>query len=291
MDERALFLAVADAGSFAGAARQLGVSRSTVLRRVGALEARLGVVLLQRAGRQIALTEAGQRLADEARPLLRALDRVEQELRQRGETLTGTLRLWLPVLGTTAVIAAALSAFREAHPQVRLEVELADSAALKVGDFDIALQVGLRRNPSFRARTMYRERLILVASPGYVARHGAPAVGDLERHQAILMRDARGRTLPWRHPDGTRLAPPPAVVTVNAVGFAHQLAVLGQGIARVPRALAAPDLAAGRLEQVLPAVWVEEPVSFIFPGELGPVARVFLERATAWFAEQALSGR
>jgi DNA-binding transcriptional LysR family regulator len=286
MDDRAVFLAVAEAGSFAGAAGALGTSRSTVLRRVAALEERLGLILVQRAGRHIALTEAGRRYADEVRPLLRELDRVEEELRLRDEALTGTLRLWLPVLGTTAGVASALAEFRDANPGVHLEIELADSAAFKVGDFDVALQVGLRRNPSFRARTLYRERLILVASPAYLARFGDPTVDTLPSHRAVRMRDARGRVVPWRFPDGDRLPSPPPVVTVNAVGFAHELAVLGQGIARVPRALAAPQLQAGTLVQVLDHVWVEEPVSFVFPGRPGPVARAFIDQAGAWFSER-----
>lgn len=284
MDDRALLLAVADTGSFAGAARQSGLSRSTVLRRVARLEARLGLVLIQRAGRQIALTESGQRLVRQVRPLLRELDRVEEELRHREASLSGTLRLWLPVLGTTAGVAAALAEFRQAHPDVRLEVELADSATLGVGDFDVALQVGLRRNLGFRARTLYRERLVLVASPAYLERHGRPQVGALERHQGVLMVDSGGQIQPWRFPDGRRLAPPPAVVKVNAVGFARELALLGQGIARVPHALIVDDIACGRLARVLPSVWVEEPVGFVFPGTPGPIVRAFLDEAGAWFA-------
>lgn len=285
MDDRALFLAVADHGSFAGAARQLGVSRSTVLRRVEALEGRLSLVLLHRAGRQIALTEDGQRYASQVRPLLRELDRVEQELRQRDEALNGTLRLWLPVLGTTAFVARGLSRFREAHPGVRLDVETSDVRSLRLGDFDVALQVGLRRNPSLRARTLYRERLVVVAAPAYLAARGPVRADALAAHQAILLRDSGGRLQPWRYPDGTPLEPPPAVVSVNAVGFAHQLAVLGQGLARLPLTLARPELEQGALVQVLDEVWVEEPVSFVFPGTPGPVARAFLDSVGRWFTQ------
>lgn len=284
MDDQSLFLAVSEQGSFAGAARALGVSRSTVLRRVDALEQRLGLVLIQRAGRQIALTEVGARYARSLRPLLSELSRVEEELRQQGETLSGTLRLWLPVLGTSAHIAAALARFREQQPGVRLEIELAEQASLRVGDFDLALQVGLRRNLSFRARTLYRERLILVASPRYLESAGEVTLERLSSHHSVRMRDSRGRLDPWRQPDGARVKAPPAVASVNAVGFAHQLAILGQGIARVPRTLAAPQLESGALVQVLPQVWVEEPVNLVFPGTPGPIAQAFLDHASAWFA-------
>jgi DNA-binding transcriptional LysR family regulator len=284
VDDRAVFVAVADAGSFAGAARQLGVARSTVLRRVAALEEELALVLVHRAGPRIALSEAGRRYAEQLRPLLRELHRVEEEVRQQGAQLTGSLRLWLPVLGTTVGVAAALAEFRAAHPGVRLVVEVGEAASHSVGDFDIALQVGLRRNPSFRAKTLYTERLLIVAAPAYLERRGLPRLGELAHHEAIVLRDAEGRVPPWRLPDGTPVSPPPAALAVNAVGFAHHLAVLGQGLARVPRTLASPELASGRLVQVLPEVWVEEPVSFLFPGKPGPVARAFLDVAGAWLA-------
>jgi len=286
MDDRAILVAVADAGTFAGAARRLGLSRSTVLRRVDALEARLDRVFVQRAGRQIALSEAGLRYVEQVRPLLRELDRVDDELRQRDEALTGTLRVWLPVLGTSTGVAGALADFRRAHPGVRLEIELADNATLSVGAFDVALQVGLRRNPSFRARTLYRERLVLVASPDYIAARGVPTLETLAEHDAVLTVDADGRGRTWRFPDGARVTPPPAAITVNAVGFAHELALAGQGIARIPRTLATPDIARGVLVQVLDDLWVEEPVSFVFPGTPGPVARVFLDETAAWFRER-----
>jgi DNA-binding transcriptional LysR family regulator len=150
-------------------------------------------------------------------------------------------------------------------------------------NLDVALQIGLRRNPSFRARTLYRERLVLVASPAYLQRRGAPTLVDLDRRDGVALVGVDGRVRSWRFPDGTPVTPPPAVVTVNAVGFAHQLALLGQGIARIPRTLAGPDVAAGRLVTVLPDVWVEEPVSFVFPGPPGPVARAFLDAAGGWF--------
>lgn len=286
MDDRRLFLAVAEHGSFAAAARQLAVSRSTVLRRVDTLEQRLGLVLLHRAGRQIALTDAGQRYAQALRPLMTALTRVEEDLRHQEGSLQGKLRLWLPVLGTTAVIAPLMAQFRQAHPAVELEIELAEAASLRVGDFDLALQVGLRRNAAFRARVLYRERLILVASPQYLDSAGEVTLARLGEHRSIRMRDVRGRLEPWRAPDGTRVPAAPAVVSVNAVGFAHQLALLGQGIARLPRTLAAPQLRSGALVQVLPELWVEEPVSLVFPGTPGPLAAAFVEHAVRFAAQE-----
>lgn len=282
-DERRLFVTLAEAGSFARAARQLGVSRSTVMRRLDALEEELGVTLVQRASRRLALTEAGLRYAAELRPVLHQLTRVEQELRQEAGQLSGSLRLWLPLLGTGAFISHGVAAFREAHPGVLVRMELGrDIRALRVGDFDVALQVGLRLNPGLQARTMYQERMIIVASPGYLARFGRPeALDALSAHRAVHQHDLEGRLVPWRLPDGARAPMPPPAVVVNAVGVAFELALEGAGLTRVPRALAAPALADGRLEQVLPEVCTQDPVSFVFPPDPTPVTRAFVAFMTA----------
>lgn len=282
-ETRSTFLALADAGSFARAARQLGVSRSTVMRRLDALEAELGLTLVQRAGQRMALTEAGQRYAAGLRPVLEALDRVEQEVRAETTGLTGTLRLVLPILGTGAYVAPAVAEFQRAHPAVRVQIDMvADLRGLRVGDFDVALQLGLRANPTLRARTTFRERLILAASRSYVEAHGAPqTVDDLTRHTLVMQRSPDGRPLAWRWPDGRRLPALTPTISVNSVGFAFDLVRAGAGIGRVPWMLSRPLIEADELVHVLPDVWVEDPVSFVYPPDPTPVARAFLDFMTA----------
>jgi DNA-binding transcriptional LysR family regulator len=286
-DERQTFLVLADAGSFAQAARQLGVSRSTVMRRVDALEARLRLTLVQRAGQRVALTEAGQRYAAHLRPALAALDRAEQEVQAASGGLTGTLRLLLPILGTGAYIAPAVAGFRAAHPDVVVHLDMVDDLrGLRVGDFDVAMQFGLRRNPSLRVRSTFKERLILVASAAYVAAHGRPGgVAALADHHAIVQRTPDGRPAPWRWPDGRRIAAPPTAISVNSIGFAFDLVRAGAGIGRVPRMLAAPLLADRTLVHVLPEVWTEDRVSFVFPPDPTPAARAFLDFMSARHAQ------
>ena len=278
-DDRRLFVELADSGSYAATARRLGLARSTVMRRVDALESELGVTLVHRAGRSLALTEAGRRLADGLRGVFRALDRVEEDVRSSVGEAAGTLRLWLPIMGTSAGIVEALAVFARAHPQIHVRLELGrDPRVRKVGEFDVMLQMGHRQNPDLHARTLFRDRLILVASEAYLAERGVPEdVEALAEHVAIEQRDGSGRVVPWRWPDGTRVRMPPASVSTHAAGYVHEFALHGVGIGRVPHSLAFPALREGRLRHVLPEVVVEEPISMVYLPDPSPTTRAFLD--------------
>lgn len=295
MDDRRLFLALAERGSFSATARDLDLARSTVMRRIDALEADLGVTLVQRAGRSIALTAAGQRLADGLRGVFRSLDRVEQEVRSLAGDPAGTVRLWLPLLGTSAFIATAVAEFSRNYPDIVVRLELGrDPRALRPGDFDVAMQIGHRINPELKALTLFRERMILVASPAYLEAAGEPVdEEDLPRHRAVEERDLNGRIVPWRRLDGSRVRAPKVAASANAIGLVHALVLGGAGIGRVPSLLAREDLASGRLRAVLPAIVSEDPVSLVYLPDPAPPTRAFLtfmaehvERRRALAAEE-----
>ena len=283
MDSRRLFVQLARTGSYAEAARDLRVARTTVMRRVAALEEEIGVVLLQRAGNQLVLTEAGHHLADAWAQALDRIDRVEEEIRAGSHRLAGTLRVRLPVLGTGVGIVGALASFSRLHPDIQLRVEHArDPVALKPGDFDVALELGRRANPDLLAQRLFELRMILVASPDYLARWGRPThVDDLASHRGVLQIDDRGRSVPWTRSDGTRVRPPPTSVRTRAVGYALGFAAGGAGIARVPDVLAAAALAAGTVEQVLPDVVSSDSLSFVYLPNPSPRVRAFLDHVAA----------
>lgn len=279
IDDRQLFVALADSGSLARTARRLGVSRSTVMRRLAALEASLGIALVHRAGRRIALTSAGQRYAEGLKPVFEALHRLEQEVHEAQGRLVGRLRLALPFLGASEVLTPVLAAFHHAYPLVVVEVELArDVRRLEVGTFDVALQYGTRHNPDLRAQHVYREQLILCVSPAYLAEHGAPECEeDLETHRVIMLRDLDGRMVPWRHPDGRRVTTPAPTMVTNSAVVAYELMLESVGIARVPRALAAGALDSGAAVQVMPDLELSAPVVFVYAADPNPVTRAFLD--------------
>ncbi|MEL6346096.1 MAG: LysR family transcriptional regulator [Myxococcota bacterium] len=279
IDDRLLFIALVESGSYAATARKLGIARSTVMRRIAALEAELGVTLVHRAGRAIVMTEAGNRFAEGLRGVFRALERVEEDVRSSSGHAAGTLRLWLPMLGTPYQIVDALAEFVRTHPQIQLRVDLGRSPrAPRLGEFDLMMQVGNRHNPDLRSRTLYRDQLILVASAVYLAQRGVPErITDLAQHRAIEQRDPSGRVIPWRMPNGERVRMPPIAVSTHATGYVHAFALHGVGIGRVPRSMARSTLQDGQLQQVLDEVVVEEPVNLVYLPDPSPTTRAFID--------------
>ncbi|MEM6927215.1 MAG: LysR family transcriptional regulator [Myxococcota bacterium] len=277
-DDRWLFVELSRSGSYAETARKLGLARSTVMRRIDVLEEEMGVALVHRAGRSIALTEAGTRFAEGLRGVFRALERVEEEARSSLGEATGTLRLWLPILGTPEVVVQALAVFQRAHPRIQLRVELGRGQRTTVGEFDVLLQMGHRSNPDLQALTLFREQLVLVASPTYLESRGIPTtLEDLDEHVAIEQRDASGRVVPWRGPDGTRLRMPRAAVSTQAPGYVYAFALHHTGIGRVARSMAREALDDGRLVEVLPEIVIEEPISLVYLPQPSPKTRLFLD--------------
>lgn len=287
IDDRRLFIELVDQGSYAATARKLGLARSTVMRRIDALETQLGVPLVHRAGRALVMTEAGIRLADGLRDVFRTLDRVEEDVRSANGQAAGTVRVWLPMLGTSFLIVAALARFASQHPQIQLRVDLGrDGRSPRMGDFDVMLQMGHRRNPDLHTRTLYRDRLVLAATPAYLEQWGVPeGVADLPRHRAVEQRDGSGRVVPWRLPDGTRVRMPRAAVSTHAMGYVCKFTQHGLGIGRVPLSMTHEALRDGRLVQVLPELTVDEPISLVFLPAPSPTTRAFLDFMGQWATE------
>ncbi|MEQ8280701.1 MAG: LysR family transcriptional regulator [Deltaproteobacteria bacterium] len=284
MDDRRVFVAVANAGSYQAAAHRLQLARTTVMRRVEALEAEVGLELVQRSGRTIALTEAGRQLADGLRGLYSRQDKLEAHLRAAAGEAAGTIRLVGPELGTGYGLVDPIAAFVEAHPSITVHLELGrDMRALRPGEFDVALQLGHRINPDLLACVLFQERMILAASPRYLEAFGVPErVEDLAEHRIVEERDARGRVVPWRLADGTKISPPAGAVAANGIGVVMGLALEGVGVARLPRSLIGHALVDGALETVLPEIYSEDPVSFVyFPGP-SAATRAFLDFMTKW---------
>lgn len=277
LDDRATFTALADAGSFARAARRLGVARSTVMRRIDALEAELGVVLVHRVGRQVVLTDAGRRYAEALRPVLREIERVDQRLLADQGDIAGELRCWLPIIGTGPF--PAIAAFQRAYPGVTVHVELGrDLRRPDLDAFDVAMQASFRINPALVSRTLMRVRMILVASKAYIEAHGQPLrLEALASHRSVCEIDADGKRMAWRTPDGRRVPMPPASITVNSVTHAYFFAQHGSGIARVPRPLVRAAIEQGTMVQVLPEIWTEVPVNLVFLPNPTPVVRRFVD--------------
>src|SRR5579871_1793110 len=195
------FTAAVDAGSLSRAAARLGVPRATLGRRLARLEERLGARLLRRTTRALTITDAGETLYRHARIALDAVKEAEASIRQSDTTVRGNLRVALPPVASPAFLDLVAD-FAVAYPQVRLQTHLSTRHVdLQRDGYDVALRAGRGLEPGLVARTLARFEFLAVASPAYLARHGAPkSLGDLRDHRC-LMGFARGE-LPETHWSG-----------------------------------------------------------------------------------------
>jgi len=260
------FCTVAAGGGFSSAARQLGLATSSVTRLVDALEERLGTVLLNRSTRSVTLTDRGRTYYEQALLVMEQLDAADDSVLDQSSELRGVLRVAAPVTFAAMYLAPVLSALRERHPRLLLDLRLSDTAAnLTDESIDVAIRIGsLEPHPNLIARRLTAHERVLCASPAYLARRAAPRhPADLAEHDCVQFRFADNRAI-WRLRrsgaiDGVALADMPvediqvhAVIQANSGELLRQVALNGMGIAMLADWLVHEDLRAGRLVRVLP---------------------------------------
>lgn len=247
----AAFVRTIETGSFSDAARLLGASPSAVSKSVARLEARLGVRLIQRSTRTLALTAEGALYFERVAPLIQALADAEQALRTPDD-VNGLLRVAAPSdLGRT-VFAGWAERFALAHPRLKLELGIADRQVDLIREgYDVAIRVGALLDNRLTARRLTTLQPVLVAAPAYLARRGQPAErADLADHACLRYLTPTG-PFPWTWADGSSLVPDGPFDTNDGVVL-RQAALAGTGITQLARIAVADDLVAGRLDIVLP---------------------------------------
>lgn len=248
------FLAAANGGSFAAAAKTLRLTPSAVSRSIARLEARLGVLLMQRTTRSLTLTPEGQSYRERISALLAEVDTVEQTLGQAPTSPRGPLRINSAVPFGVHYLLPILPRFTEAYPHVVVHLSLSDAVIDLIEErADVAIRVGPLRDASLRAKKLGHSRMVVVASPEYLARHGPPSnPADLIRHKCLQF-SFRRSVDSWPFRIGRRVVQRPVEGAFfgNSGEIVRQMAVAGGGIARVGYFHAAADLAAGRLVEVL----------------------------------------
>jgi len=279
-----LLLSVVEAGSLSAAARATGIPKSTISRRLRALEEDLGARLLQRTTRQLGLTQAGQRLVEHARSIESIVDDARAEIRARSSVPRGPLRVAMSVSFAERVLAPVLLAFLRAHDDVQLELVL-DPAQndLIEENIDVAIRIAPPDpNETLVARRLGTARSVLCASPRYLDARGRPEEArDLREHDGLVYRPG-SRGAPWTLLDESgevhRVTPRSRLATSSHLVIA-KAASAGFGVAILPALYAVPEIEAGRLEELLPHLSPPEMwVVAAFPNRaLGAAARSFVD--------------
>jgi DNA-binding transcriptional LysR family regulator len=282
-----LFTRVARLGSFSAAARECGLAQSQVSRLVADLEAGLGARLLSRTTRAVVPTEAGLEFLSRMEPVLAAIEDAENSVRETGE-LRGVLRLGMPSTMATRVVIPRLCGFTEMHPLLQVEVLLDDSRQDMVREaVDVGVRVGPMPDSGGTARFIGTMRRVLVASPGYIARHGAPQTPeDIPAHR-VVTGPASAHPTSWQFErDGkTSDVDPQANIVTNDTAGAISAAVAGLGLTSTTSWAAGEELSSGALVRLLPE-WAMAtlPVHAYFP--LGRATRLAARAFVDYLAER-----
>lgn len=280
----AVFVAVAEAGSFTAAADRLGLARSAVSQHLTRLERDLGVQLLRRTTRQVSITEAGAAFLDDCRSLLAQAERAVERARSARARPSGVLRI-TSAEDTAPLFAGWLAEYRRRYPEVKIDYHPTDRRVDLVGEgFDLALRVGGMPDSSLRATTLARFETWVVATPAYLAAHGEPKrPADLARHEWIALSVIDS---PWMRTFVGRGGRRERVRLHGAVSVSTAAALLwlvraDLGVAAFPDSMVRDDVAAGRLRRLLPA-YALPPLHLYaaWPGAAPPAkTRAFLDLA------------
>ncbi|HRP98080.1 MAG TPA: LysR family transcriptional regulator [Rhodocyclaceae bacterium] len=249
-----LFARVAEAGSFSAVAQQLGVARSVVTRKIAALEAHLGAKLIVRSTRRLTLSSAGTAYLERCRVILNLVDVAEADVAHERAMPRGRIRASLPLSFGLRRLTPLLFEFSQRYPEVSLEMEYADRLVnLAEEGFDLSIRITGRLEPGDIVRKLGTCRLMIVASPDYLARHGRPRHPDeLAQHECLgysLQPSAQSWafTVDGRvHHVGVRCR-----ITANNGDALMAATLRGLGISIQPDFIASAHVAGGEAEAIL----------------------------------------
>ncbi len=244
------FVTVAEELSFRRAAIRLGVSPAAVSKAVQTLEASVGVRLLARTPRSVALTREGEAFFDRARAAVAALRGAHDAIEPSRRAPQGELVVSLPFV-LTELVATGLSLLHVRFPRLTFQVLVSDALSrLAEEKVDVAVRVGRLTSSSLVARTLRRTSLLTLAAPSYLARRGRPESRDqLATHDCLSVVAPTGKPYPWLFDSGPYTPRP--LLTVNHGPMLRDLLLAGLGLGQLFDFMAAPLVREGRLEHVL----------------------------------------
>ncbi|QDQ26254.1 LysR family transcriptional regulator [Chitinimonas arctica] len=251
-----VFVAVADEESFAGGGRRLGMSPPAVTRAISALEARLGVKLLERTTRSVRVTEVGQRYLDDARRIIAAADEADAAAAGINATPRGHLAVTAPVLFGKLFVMPGIVDYLQQHTDVTVAALFLDRVVNLMDEgIDVAVRIGPLPDSGMRAVRVGQVRRVLCAAPAYLDRHGTPQSPEELRRHTIIAANSTAPSVEWRFgpdhaPSAIKLQPR---LTVTSNDGAIEAARAGLGITRLMSYQAAAPCESGALQTVLTA--------------------------------------
>lgn len=256
LDDLALFVAIADEGSFTAAATAPGLPKSTVSRRLTDLELLLRTSLFRRSTRALSLTDEGRRIYEMAKPSIAAADSAARAIAERERLVAGRVSLTTTAALGQYLVTPHLIELAAAYPDVQVELRLTERRVNIISDgVDLAVRTGSLDDSDLIARRLCKIRRHLVASPAYLEKAGVPvAPSDLASHNAIVLSAALDT---WRFDDGWECSTRWTIAAGNML-VAHQLARLDHGIALLPDFMLETDLKQGSLVRLLPDYPMEQ---------------------------------
>ncbi|MET4114389.1 DNA-binding transcriptional LysR family regulator [Bradyrhizobium sp. JR1.5] len=277
-----VFCLVAELKSFATAAQRLRISPAMASKHVMQLEKRLGTRLLNRTSRRVSLSESGALYFEQARQMLDSLDEVEAAVSNATVVPRGTLRLTAPVWMANAIFVGMLADYQASYPEVRLDVDLSGRMVNLVEEgFDLALRATAAIDEALIARPITKVAFHMVGAPAYLDRAGRPTrLADLAGQAMLHYALYPGESFSFEGEHGTETVKLNPVLRSGNETLLHMAALEGMGLAFLPKWLVAEDLAAGRLEHVVPGQVIFEGKLFaVYPSRkyLSAKVRTFID--------------
>jgi LysR family transcriptional activator of dmlA len=290
LEDLSLFCVVVRKHSFAATALELGVSKALVSKRIAVLEQTLGVRLLHRTTRKVALTDHGTVVHQWAQRIQEDVDQLGEAISQRGSSPRGLLRVCTSSGFGRNRVGAAISALARDYPELEVQLELLDRPVDLVGEgFHLDIRVGQVQEPHLIARRIATNQRVLCASPAYLERNGTPGrLAQLAQHRCIVIRERDQDFGRWKlsGPGGEETVRVSGPLSTNNGELVHQWAIDGHGI--ILRSIwdVGRSLADGSLVRVLPEYHQQADVWAIYPTRLGTAAnvRVCVQFLETWLA-------
>ncbi|MFM9973490.1 MAG: LysR family transcriptional regulator [Beijerinckiaceae bacterium] len=292
--EMTAFIQVVERGSFAAAANELRLTPSAISRLVGRIEDRLGVRLLNRTTRRLALTDEGSLYLARARDITAAIEAAETEVSESGATPSGRLRINTGTAFGRHQLAPVMPLFLARYPDITFEIGISDRQVNLLDDHvDVAIRTGPVLDGSLVVRKLGEARRLICASPGYITQNGMPQQpADLERHRCLAV-NGYGQLASWPFltPEGVNRLDIKPAVSCDSADVLREMALAGLGIIRMGDFLLAEPMRQGRLVEVLAEQNAPEPFpisAVMLPGRNRlPRVRVFVD----FLVEQFGKGR